>query len=73
MKLAILVKPNARHEKVEEIEAGVLKVSVKSPPSEGKANEAVIAVLAKHFGVSKSAVTLLHGAKGKKKLVEINK
>lgn len=73
MKLSLLVKPNSKHEKVEDLGDGTWKVSVKAPPTEGKANEAVIAALAKHFGVPKSAVILLHGLKGKRKRVMVDK
>jgi hypothetical protein len=48
-----------------------LKVSVNAPPVEGKANEAVQRVLAKTFGVPRSAVTILRGETGKRKTVRI--
>ena len=72
MKLTIVVKPNARRTKVEKITDGSYKISVNAPATEGKANEAVIAALAEHFNVAKSAVQILNGAKGRKKLVEID-
>ncbi|MBI2500420.1 MAG: DUF167 domain-containing protein [Deltaproteobacteria bacterium] len=71
MKISLIVKPNSRKESVEELPDGVLQVRVNAPPIEGRANEAVIEVLAKHFSVPKSAVTILKGAKGKRKMVEI--
>jgi uncharacterized protein len=71
MRLTISVKPNARKEAVEAIAPGEYRVSVKAPAQEGRANEAVIRVLAEHFKVAKSRVRITHGHKGKKKLIEI--
>ena len=42
MRVTIHVKPNAKQVKVEEIGLREYRVAVKSPPVEGKANEAVI-------------------------------
>jgi uncharacterized protein (TIGR00251 family) len=46
-------------------------VRVKEPPREGKANEAVIRVLAEHFRVSKSSVRIVSGQFSHHKIVEI--
>ena len=48
-----------------------LKVAVTAAPEGGKANEAVIALLAKEWGVAKSAVSVVAGATDRRKLVEI--
>jgi uncharacterized protein (TIGR00251 family) len=48
-----------------------LKVSVTTAPADGKANEAVIALLAEEWGVAKSAISVVAGATGRRKLVEI--
>lgn len=71
MLLELIVKPNSKHESVEKISETVYRVAVNSPPVDGKANEAVIKILAKHFKLPKSAITLVRGAKGKKKFVEV--
>ena len=71
MKVTIQVKPNARKEAVETLPSGELKVSVNAPPQEGRANEAVIRLLAEHYGVPKSKVTIKLGASGRRKVVEI--
>ncbi len=46
-------------------------VFVKNPPIQGKANDAIIKLLAKHFSVSISQVKLLRGASSKIKVYEI--
>ena len=48
-----------------------LKVSVTAAPADGKANEAVIALLAEEWGVAKSAISVVIGATDRRKLVEI--
>jgi uncharacterized protein (TIGR00251 family) len=48
-----------------------LKVRVRARPVEGEANEALIKVLAKALGVSKSAVAIQRGGQSRTKMVEI--
>jgi len=71
MRINILVKPNARKELIEKLPDGSLRVSVNEPAQEGRANEAVIRMLAKHFGVTKSAIRIAAGTRGKRKIVEV--
>ncbi len=70
MKLKVKVVPNAKKQEV--IEGDVLKVKVRAPPEGGRANEELIEVLAKHFGVKKSAVKILKGLKSREKLIDIS-
>ena len=44
---------------------------IKSPPVDGKANEELIALIAKHFGCRKSDVLIKSGGSGRLKLVQI--
>ena len=71
MRITLRVKTNARHEEVRETAPGEYAVSVNMPPVDGKANERVIELLAEFFHKPKSAVTILHGHAGKRKVVEI--
>jgi uncharacterized protein (TIGR00251 family) len=70
VKISVTVKPNS---KVEEVVSGFdgLIVRVKEPPKEGKANKAVIALLAGFYNVPRSNVNILSGQGGRKKIVEI--
>jgi hypothetical protein len=47
------------------------QVSVQAAPVAGKANEAVVQLLANYFSVPKSSVKLLRGQSSRKKLFEI--
>jgi hypothetical protein len=69
--LNIRVKPNSRKEGIEKLEDGSYRVSVNAPAMEGKANQALVALLARHFTVPKSAVRVVKGMKGRYKVVDI--
>ena len=70
MKIRVKVKPNSKTEGlIQEEDSFVVKV--KESPKEGKANQAVIKLLAQHFGIPQSQVKILSGFKGKNKIVEI--
>ena len=71
MKIQIKVVPNARKESVIETDR-VLVVRVNKVPEKGKANEAVIKLLAKHFGVARSQVKIVRGATSRNKVVIAN-
>ena len=70
MKIQVKVKPNSRSEEVSR-EGDSFIVRVKEPPREGKANQAVIKLLAEHFGVPKSRVRILSGFRSKNKVIEV--
>lgn len=69
-RLALRVTPNAKAESVV-IEEGTLKVRVTVVPEDGKANKAVIALLAKALGVSKSSLAIVRGETARDKLVQL--
>jgi uncharacterized protein (TIGR00251 family) len=68
----VVVKPNAKEDRVEALGPNQFAVRVKAPAVEGRANEAVVALLARHFRVPKSAVTIRAGARSRRKMVEIS-
>ena len=70
MKIQVKVKPNSKNEEVSH-EGDDFVVKVKEPPKEGKANQAVVKLLAAHFGIPQSQVRILGGFKGKNKVIEV--
>lgn len=48
-----------------------LKCAVTAVPEKGKANKALIQLLSKHFGVSKSSITIVRGETSRLKIIEI--
>lgn len=72
MKIQVRVKPRSKTEDVtKEMDGSVYIVRVKEPPVEGKANRAVLKLLAKHFGVPESRLRIVSGLSGKNKVVEV--
>lgn len=75
--LRIKVIPKARQACIKEEKAAddsyAYKVYVTAAPESGKANEAVIKLLAKTFGISKSSLTLVRGATGQLKTFKFQK
>jgi uncharacterized protein len=71
MLLEIKVKPNARKSSLTENPDGTWAASLKSPPVDGKANQELIALVAKHFRCRKSAVHIKAGASGRLKRVKV--
>lgn len=76
VRLRLKVTPKAKHAGIGGWQADadggqVLKVAVSAAPEDGKANAAVIALLAKELGVAKTAISVVAGATDRRKLVEI--
>ena len=59
--LQITVKPNARQNELKEVD-GRWVARVKAPPVDGKANLELIRLVAGHFGVPPSRVSIKTGA-----------
>ncbi|MFI5391648.1 MAG: DUF167 domain-containing protein [Bacteriovoracales bacterium] len=72
MKIIIKAKPGAKEDKIERIDESNYIVYVKAPPIDGKANAAIIKLLADHFDVSQSLVEIISGHMARVKVVEIN-
>jgi uncharacterized protein (TIGR00251 family) len=70
MKIQVKVKPSSRTEEVSQ-EGDSFIIKVKEPPREGRANQAVIKLLAEHFGLPRSQVRILSGFGGRNKVIEI--
>lgn len=70
MKYLISVKLKAKTERVEETESGFI-VHINAPPEKGKANEAIIRLLARYFNVPRSRIRIIRGRTSRMKLVEI--
>ena len=70
MKIQVKVRPSSKTEEVSR-EGDSFVVKVKEPPREGRANRAVIKLLAAHFGVPQGQVKILSGFKSRNKVIEI--
>lgn len=67
----VKVVPRASRNKVEKISEGDYKVWLTAPPVDGQANAMLLKVLAEHFRVPKSSLSILGGKTAKVKIIEI--
>ena len=70
MKIRVKVVPNSKIEGVIKEDYGFL-VRVKEPAKEGKANRAVIKLLADYFGVPQRQVAISSGFGSRNKVIDI--
>jgi len=70
--LAVRAQPGAKKTAIAGVygegDTAQLKIAVQAPPIEGRANDALIAFLAKIFGLPKSAVELVNGEVSRSKV-----
>jgi uncharacterized protein (TIGR00251 family) len=69
--LSVRVHPGARKNAVTGTHAGAVKISLTTPPTDGRANEALIALLSELLRLSRARITLLTGATSRSKLLRI--
>lgn len=67
--ISVKVRPRARERKLEEIAPAEYRMSVLSPPAQGRANKEVIEILASAFALPKSRVKIIKGEKSRRKVV----
>ena len=67
----IKVKPNSRASRLEQNEDGTWLAQIKAPPVDGRANEELIALVAKHFQCRKSDISIKSGGSSRTKLIQI--
>lgn len=67
----VKVIPNAHNNAIEGVFEGILKVRIQAPPDKGKANEELIAFLAKTLHIPKSHFRLISGHSSRLKKLEI--
>lgn len=71
-RLAVRVAPGAsRTEIAGRMADGRLKVRLAAPPEDGRANRALVELLARRLGVDRRAVVLVAGRGSRDKIVEI--
>ena len=70
MLLEVRVQPRAKRNRIE-FEGKALRVRVTAAPEGGKANDAVIGMLAKRLRVAKGAVAIVRGHRGRNKVLQV--
>ncbi|MFH0771322.1 MAG: DUF167 domain-containing protein [Candidatus Omnitrophota bacterium] len=73
MRISVKVKASTKQERVEKIDETNYFVWVREKPVEGKANQAVMELLAEYFDIAKSKIILLKGQTAKNKVFDVEK
>jgi uncharacterized protein len=71
MKIAVKVQPRASKEQLIHNPDGSVKVYLRTSPVDGKANAALIDILAKHYDVKKSDIRIITGKQSRNKIIEL--
>lgn len=71
LRFEVKVQPRSSQNRIAGVVEGVLKIKLTSPPVEGKANQALINLLARFFAVPRRNITLVRGETSTNKLIEI--
>jgi uncharacterized protein (TIGR00251 family) len=69
--LRVRLQPRAARNEIVGERAGALVVRVTAPPAEGKANDALRTLIARHARVGRTRVTILRGASSRDKLLRV--
>ncbi len=69
--IEVTVRPGSARSGIVDVRPDGLVVAVHSPPTEGRANEELIAIIAKALSIPRSAITLLQGRRGRRKILRI--
>ncbi|MBI4320446.1 MAG: YggU family protein [Chloroflexi bacterium] len=71
-RIKVRVQPGAPRSQILGLQGDVVRVKVAAPPVEGKANKALIALLAETLGVAKADVCIVAGQTARAKLVDVS-
>ena len=70
-RLHLIVSPGAKRNDLERQPDGVLRVHLTAPATDGKANRALLILLAERFQVPKSLISITRGAASRHKVIEV--
>ena len=69
--IRVHLTPRSARDEVLSLEGDVLRAWVTAPPVEGRANEALLRLLAEALGVPKSSLRIVRGQRSREKLVAV--
>jgi uncharacterized protein (TIGR00251 family) len=77
IRLSVRLTPNGGRDEIEGVETDAaggryLKARVRAVPEDGRANKALIELIAKRFAVAKSAIRFISGETARKKILRID-
>ena len=65
--LSVRVHPGAKHNAITGMHEGVLKISLTTPPSNGRANQALVVFLAERLNIPRTSIELISGPTNRSK------
>ncbi|MFN8769393.1 MAG: DUF167 domain-containing protein [Neisseriaceae bacterium] len=71
MKLHVVIKPQAKNNKVLGVINGRLKIAIAAPPIDGKANKELITFLSKLLSLKKQEIVIANGQTNHLKILHI--
>lgn len=71
MKISVKVRAGSGKNLVKKIDESHYKIWVTKPPEKGKANKAVVFILAKYFNLSPSKIMIMSGEASSNKVIKI--
>jgi uncharacterized protein (TIGR00251 family) len=71
MIISVRLQPKSSQNRLEQ-DGETYKAWVSAPPVDGAANEALIKLIAKHFGVAPSKVNIVRGHTSREKVLEVD-
>ena len=70
--IAVKVVPRSSKSSIDGWQAGTLKVRVQAPPVQGKANAALLALLAETLGIGKGQIEIVGGQTARTKMIRVH-
>jgi uncharacterized protein (TIGR00251 family) len=72
MEISVIIVPNSKSCEIVKVSENSYKIRVDVPASKNKANKRLVEILAEHFKVSKSSISIIKGLKSRNKIVRID-
>jgi len=72
VKIILKAKPNSRENRIQKIDESNFVAFVKEAPQQGKANEAIIKLLAQYFKTSPLLIEIVSGRSSRTKIIIIH-
>jgi uncharacterized protein (TIGR00251 family) len=70
-RISVTVKPSSKSPSVTQLTESEFRVAVREPAQDGKANRALIELLADHFRIAKSTIKIVRGHRSRHKIIDL--
>lgn len=70
-RISVTVRPNSKSAAITKVSESEYRAAVDEPARDGKANRALVDLLARHLGIAKSTIKIVRGHSSRRKIVEL--